>query len=446
MRLVRIGALVGSVVLLVATTVSMLNNRSELRAQQDARVTAAAQVADQSVESVISRGLAVVDAANAGSEPEALARSFGDGAAACVVAGASERCAGANFLATPAFGDGARASVERGGPAVVVDVSSDSLLIVQRTDVTVALEIPTESLISPLAASTIQAYDAAAVVQLRGERSGVSEAGVVRRGPSSVDGDRVVVDLLALPGDGGSVTVTAAIDDDAGLGADGMALYVVLFVLGAVLLGLAGWTFLLDRRSLERRATTDDLTGLPNRREFERLTEEALFVAERFGTGVCVMLIDLNGFKQINDTLGHQFGDLVLRAAAERLTSSVREGDVVGRWGGDEFVILLPGIQDGTGVRSSADRIGGNLGDTPIAGDVSITAAIGAALYPRHGTTLDELIRAADVAMYGAKSTGVTHRLADPLSLDAPDESIHTGSGYRGPDRRSSQGADRDRV
>lgn len=446
MRLIRLAALIGSVVLLVATAVSIVNNRSELSARQDARVTAAAEIADQSVEAVVLRGLAIVDAATPESDPADLVGSFGESAAACVVGPTDERCAGGDFLATSALGDGIRASVERGSAAVVVDRTTGSLLIVERTDVTVALEISAQSLISESAASTIERLDAVVDVQVSAARPGPAEDGVVRAGPSTIDGDRVIVDLVPLPGDGGSVAVTAAVDDEASLAADGLAQYAVLFVLGAVLLGLAGWTFLLDRRSLERRATTDDLTGLPNRREFERLTDDALFVAERFNTGVCVMLIDLNGFKQINDTLGHQFGDLVLRAAAERLTASVRDSDVVGRWGGDEFVVLLPGIQDGTGVRSSAERIGSNLGDTPIAGDVSITAAIGAALYPRHGTTLDELVRAADVAMYGAKSTGVTHRLADPLNFGAPEESIHSASGYDGPDRRSTPGGDRNRV
>jgi len=228
----------------------------------------------------------------------------------------------------------------------------------------------------------------------------------------------------------------------------------VLLSLGTLLMGLAAWTFLLDRRSLERRATTDDLTGLVNRREFERLTDESLLAADRFSTGVCVLLIDLNGFKQINDTLGHEVGDRVLQSAAHRLRDAVRDTDVVGRWGGDEFVILLPGLQDGTAVRNSAERIGRQLGGTPIVDDVRVTAAIGAALFPRHGGPLDELVRAADVAMYEAKTTGVSHRIADTIavgdSLLAPDgvpERLPSAEPdvaqvvtdeYAGPDRRRS--------
>ena len=184
-----------------------------------------------------------------------------------------------------------------------------------------------------------------------------------------------------------------------------------LLVLGTVLMALAGWTFLPERRSLERRATTDELTGLANRREFERQTDEALLVAARFNTGLCVMLIDLNGFKQINDTLGHQFGDLVLRGVADRLERRPRHRPrrAVGR-----RRVRHPAarLEDGTAVRASAERIAGHWLH-PVVNDVTVTAAIGAALYPRHGETLDELVRAADVAMYSAKTTGVTHRLAD---------------------------------
>jgi diguanylate cyclase (GGDEF)-like protein len=445
MRLIRFGALVGSVILLVATTVSMVNKRAEQRAEQNARAVATVLMADQAVDSAITRAMAVVEVATGDTDPESVARSFGDTAEACIVAAGIDRCTGPDLGASNAFGPAVAASVESGGPAVAVDAATKSLLVVSHGDSTAALLLAADSLLGPLVTSAVERNDATVDVVLSPDNAAQSTGGLNRIGPTSVDGRLTVADTLALPGDGGSIRVTTSVADEAGLVGDGLGLYVVLLALGTVLMGLAGWTFLLDRRSLQRRATTDDLTGLPNRREFERQTEEALLAAERFSTGVCVMLIDLNGFKLINDTLGHQFGDLVLRATANRLRDAVRETDVVGRWGGDEFVILLPGVQDASAVRSSAERIGGLLGGTPIAEDVTVTAAIGAALYPRHGATLDDLIRAADEAMYGAKTTGVTHRLADPLAGQTGHDA-ESSSRYGGPDRRRTHVDDIHRV
>ena len=330
------------------------------------------------------------------------------------------------------FGEASAASTQARGLALVVDETTDSLLLLNRYGVTAALRLPADALIDARAAATIAEYGADVEIVLSTVPAGDDE----RSGPLSVDGRRVVTDTLGLRNDGGSVRVTASIVDDVGLLGDGAVGSLVLLALGAVLMALAAWTFLIDRRTLERRATTDELTGLANRREFERITEAELLAAQRLNTGVCLMLIDLNGFKQINDTLGHQFGDLVLQAAAARLRSAVRDTDVVGRWGGDEFVILLPGIEDSTGVRASAERIGRSLADTATVGDVTVTAAIGAALFPRHGRTLDDLISAADVAMYSAKSTGVTHRLADVHAVELAAEKLRASSGYDGPDRR----------
>jgi diguanylate cyclase (GGDEF)-like protein len=432
MRLIRLGALVGSVVLLVATSVSMVNNRSELRSEQDARVTATVLLANQSVESTIARAAAVVDVANESTDPAALVGSFGDDVSACISSGDEVRCTDVDLFALSAFGTAAAASVQLGAPALVVDETTDSLLVVSRQDVTTALRLPIAALVNQGAAATIVEYEAQVDIEL----SATPADGVGRNGPLTVDDRRVITDTLAVPNDGGSVRVTASVADDVGLLGDGAVGYLLLLSLGTILMALAAWTFLLDRRSLERRATTDELTGLVNRREFERVSEESLLAADRFNTGVCLMLIDLNGFKQINDTLGHQFGDLVLQAAAGRLRSAVRDTDVVGRWGGDEFVILLPGIEDGTGVRASAERIARSLADTPIVGDVTVTAAIGAALFPRHGRVLDELISAADVAMYSAKTTGVTHRLADAHAAELAAEELRGSPGYHGPDRR----------
>jgi diguanylate cyclase (GGDEF)-like protein len=193
---------------------------------------------------------------------------------------------------------------------------------------------------------------------------------------------------------------------------------VILLGLGTILVALAAWAFLAERRNLERRATTDELTGLANRREFERQSEEAIEMAGRFGTGLCIMLIDLNGFKLINDTRGHQFGDRVLAACAERLIGALRDTDLVARWGGDEFVVILPGLVEANAVRNSAERIAAAMNSAPMAGDVSVSGSIGAALFPRHGLDFQALMQAADVAMYEAKATGVVHRLAPTVEAE----------------------------
>ena len=431
MRLFRLGALVGSVVLLAAMTVSLVNKRSELRGEQDARVVATALVVEQSVESTVARAAVVVDLANELTTPSELLRSFGDGAAGCITTNQVRDCTDPDILEAQDLALAAARSEQRGVPVFDVDEASASLLAVSRDSVTSALLLPATALIDERAATAITEYGVDVEVSL----SAVPVDGIERSGPITEGDRRIMIESVGLPVEGGSVRIVASTFDDAGFVGDDLALYAVLLTLGTVLLALAGWTFLLDRRALERRATTDELTGLVNRREFERVAEEMLLAADRFENGICVMLLDLNGFKQINDTLGHQFGDLVLKSVADRLRSAVRDTDVVARWGGDEFVILLPGIEDGTGVRAAAERIGRSLAVTPVVQDVSITGAIGAALFPRHGLELGELLSAADIAMYSAKSAGVTHRLADAHAVGLAAEELST-SDYRGPDRR----------
>jgi diguanylate cyclase (GGDEF)-like protein len=429
MRLLRVGALFGSLVLLVATFASLLNQRSTLYQEQDTRVSSAATTATNSVQTTLERARAVVEVATDATTPEALLRTFDDSAQACI----GQTCSGPDLAARGAFG-AAAAAVPPGGSVAVVDVPSTSVLVVARTgdstaDDIVSIQLPLEAIVGPLARSAIEAFGTDFDVTTSGADQLTDVSGI-----RTVDGRRVVLGQISEPLDSGSILVRSSVPNNVGWGAESPGKYLLFFGFGTILLALAGWTFLAENRQLERRATTDELTGLVNRREFERVSEEAIDMAGRFGTGLCVMLIDLNSFKEINDTLGHQFGDLVLKGCAERLVDAIRDTDVVGRWGGDEFVVLLPGLQEASGVRNSAERIGDRLSSTPVTGDVLISGSIGAALFPRHGSTLDELIQAADIAMYEAKTTGVVHRLA----VAAPVDKQLPSPTFEGPDRRKS--------
>jgi diguanylate cyclase (GGDEF)-like protein len=161
----------------------------------------------------------------------------------------------------------------------------------------------------------------------------------------------------------------------------------------------------------ERLALHDALTGLPNRVLFRTRTQHAIHVAGRARTGVAVMLLDLDRFKEINDTLGHHYGDEVLRQVGERLSGLLGEEDTVARLGGDEFAILLRSVETpaaGVAVAAAVRRAIAEHFD--VAGvRLELGASVGIASYPEHGQDVDVLMQRADVAMYQAKEgrTGV---------------------------------------
>ncbi len=162
------------------------------------------------------------------------------------------------------------------------------------------------------------------------------------------------------------------------------------------------------------RANHDALTGLACRARFLALQQCAIAAAARTGGLVGVLFLDLDGFKAINDTFGHHTGDTVLRAVAERLQRAVRATDTVARFGGDEFVILLPAIVQRCVAIQLSRKIVALLAE-PIAiadGRHAVTVSAGIAFYPDHGVTGEALLAHADQAMYRAKRDGGNlHRL-----------------------------------
>jgi diguanylate cyclase (GGDEF)-like protein len=158
----------------------------------------------------------------------------------------------------------------------------------------------------------------------------------------------------------------------------------------------------------EQQSQHDGLTGLANRKLLLERTSELLEELQVAGGRLALVLLDLDRFKEINDTLGHPVGDQVLQIVAARIEEAVRPGDLVARLGGDEFAVLLAGVGDDASVNDVAERVRTSLHE-PISLDgtlVDLDASLGVAIFPEHGSDFDQLHRRADVAMYVAKASG----------------------------------------
>jgi diguanylate cyclase (GGDEF)-like protein len=159
---------------------------------------------------------------------------------------------------------------------------------------------------------------------------------------------------------------------------------------------------------LESMALHDALTGLPNRRLLMDRLSLAIAHARRNKYTMAVMYMDLDGFKHINDTLGHDAGDMLLNMVAARLAATVRQEDTVARLGGDEFVIALWRLSHGDGVSELVSKVLQAVSQSySIQGrGVNISASIGVSIYPTHGEDVESLLKSADLALYEAKRTG----------------------------------------
>jgi diguanylate cyclase (GGDEF)-like protein len=160
--------------------------------------------------------------------------------------------------------------------------------------------------------------------------------------------------------------------------------------------------------ALAHQATHDPLTGLPNRALFLDRLEHALAAAQRSQTKLAVLFLDFDDFKLVNDSLGHDTGDLLLVGLTPRLTEALRPGDTVGRFGGDEFVVLCPDLTDEADAIAIAERIADHCG-RPVSireRDLQLTVSIGVAMVQDGDATPTVMLRDADAAMYRAKALG----------------------------------------
>ena len=199
---------------------------------------------------------------------------------------------------------------------------------------------------------------------------------------------------------------------------DGKRLYVSLTIspikdaAGAIRGASAIARDITDRKRAEERirylAQHDSLTGLPNRNLFRDRIGQVIVHARRAREQVAVLFLDLDGFKHINDSLGHQIGDRLLRMAARRLQGCLREGDTVARLGGDEFILSLPGLADSNDAILISNKILEALREPFLIEqhELHLTGSIGISLYPADGEDVETLLRAADTAMYHAKEKG----------------------------------------
>ncbi|MCA1971111.1 MAG: sensor domain-containing diguanylate cyclase [Rhizobium sp.] len=163
------------------------------------------------------------------------------------------------------------------------------------------------------------------------------------------------------------------------------------------------------QRELKRLAETDPMTGLLNRRAFKEIAEHAITIGNRHGSSYSLILFDLDHFKSVNDTYGHDAGDAVISQFAEIIRSSVRNHDLAGRWGGEEFIVFLPDVGDGN-ARWTAERIRRDVAEFPfgdaLGKELHMTVSAGIASSENAKLTLPSLITRADHALYRAKALG----------------------------------------
>jgi diguanylate cyclase (GGDEF)-like protein len=237
---------------------------------------------------------------------------------------------------------------------------------------------------------------AAEATSARGSRIVLPDGTILESGDADSDGERLILPLTASGERFGTLELVGdSFSKEERMNAASLVAHAVVALENARLHGM-----------VERQALADGLTGLANRRAANDALHAEAARAERLETPLSVVLADLDGFKDVNDEHGHAVGDAVLRAFAEVLRETLRESDLAGRWGGEEFLLLLPGA-DEEGAAQLAERVrsGMSARQFPNAPGLRVTASFGVAEYAGE-TTTEQLVAAADDALYRAKRGG----------------------------------------
>lgn len=410
MRFVRRASVVFSLTLIVAILVGYFARTTAAEHQRDQTLSAAARVGSERLDALV--GGAQV-AASSGRDPKTVADALAalhPRLGVCALTTARIECAGGGTLPAQdlltevqdALADGLEHDHDE-----VTNYDTILLIDVRGPEVSVVAQLPIDALTDP--------GDATVWVATQLQPGMENGAFVVDRGVRQTAAGVRTVD---------HVYVVAVGRDAIELAAGELRFYVVILVLALVLLALAGIELFGEQRNLVERASIDPLTRLPNRGEFERRAADTIAEATRTETSVCLLLFDLDGFKLVNDTYGHTAGDEMLKVVGSRLRKAVRDDDIVARWGGDEFVVLMPGIAGDEMCERRAEQLAGQVaGRTRLDGvdDVMrVKVSVGVATWPLHATELTELVEAADRAMYQAKRDGVTYRVAGMPAAPTP--------------------------
>jgi diguanylate cyclase (GGDEF)-like protein len=210
----------------------------------------------------------------------------------------------------------------------------------------------------------------------------------------------------------------------------------ILSAAALIMIMLVGQSHRMRSRAFRRathQASHDSLTGLPNRVLLHERIAAAAGSAGARQTGAALLLIDLDRFKEVNDTLGHHYGDQLLIQVAQRMQAILRRGETVARLGGDEFAVLLPGVTDEDDVAAVAARLHDALKEPfQLDGlDLTVAGSIGAALCPQHGSTADDLLQRADIAMYAAKANRTGYMLFDSSQHSSDPRKLSLASDLR---------------